>query len=44
MDVKVFYIQIWFKCETPPLSFLMKAMVHRKNFLEKVGFFSVDYV
>ena len=24
---KVFYIQIWFKCETPPLRFLIKAMV-----------------
>ena len=40
----VFYIQIWFKCETPPLSFLMKAMVPRKKLYRKSSFFSVDYV
>ena len=30
MHVEVFYIQIWFNSETPPLCFLIKAMVYRK--------------
>ena len=30
IHVNVFF-QIWFKCETPPLLFLIKAMVCRKN-------------
>ena len=30
IHVNVFF-QIWFKCETPPLFFLKKAMVCRKN-------------
>ena len=33
--VKVFYIQILFKCEIPPLCFLIKAIVYRKNSLQK---------
>ena len=26
---KVFYIQIWFKCETPLLFFLIKTMIYK---------------
>ena len=29
--VKVFYIQAWFRCEIPPLFFLIKGMVYRKS-------------
>ena len=35
---KVFYIQIWFKCETPLLYFLIRAIVYRKKTLEKTVF------
>ena len=35
IHVKVFNIQIWFKCKTPPLFFLTKAMVRKKNSLWK---------
>ena len=28
---KVFSIQVWFKCEIPPLFFLIKGMVYRKK-------------
>ena len=31
--VEAFYIQIWFKCETPLLFFITKTMVYRKNSL-----------
>ena len=41
---KVFYIQIWFKCETQLWFFLVKNMVYIKTlFIEKIAF-SVDYV
>ena len=46
IHVKVFYIQVWFKCETP-LFFLMKAMVYRKSPLKKRVLFhkiSVDLI
>ena len=42
---KVFYIQIWFKCETQLLFFLIRTMVYRKKiFTEKNSIFAVDYV
>ena len=42
---KVFYIQIWFKCGTPLLVFLIRTMVCRqKLFIEKNTFFAVDYI
>ena len=41
---KIFYIQIWFKCETSVLFFLANTMVYRKNlFIQKNRFF-VHYV
>ena len=36
IQVKVFYIQIWFKCETPLLFFSNKTMVYRKKDLDYV--------
>ena len=33
IHVQVFHIQIWFKCEIPPLFFLLKTMVYRKSSL-----------
>ena len=36
--VKVFYIQVWFKFEIPPLFFLIKGIAYRKKL------FSIDYV
>ena len=33
IQVKVFYFQIWFKCKTPLLFFLIKSLVYRKNSL-----------
>ena len=31
IHVKVFYIQIWFKCEAPLLFFKIKTMIYRKK-------------
>ena len=43
--LKVFYIQVWCKCEIPPLFFLIKDMAYRKKlYIENIRFFSVDYV
>ena len=40
---KVFHIQIWFKCETPLLYFLVGTIVYRKKFfIQKRKFFGVD--
>ena len=36
----VFYVQIWYKCETPLLFFLIKTMVYSENSIE--SFFSVQ--
>ena len=45
IHVKVFYIQICFKCETPVLFFVIRTMVYRKKTLyRRKTFFSVDYV
>ena len=33
IHVKVFYIQIWFKCKTPLLFFLIRTMIYRKKTL-----------
>ena len=33
IHVKVFYIKIWLKCETPILFFQMKVMGYRKGSL-----------
>ena len=42
---KVFYIQIWFKCHTLLLFFLMKAMVYRKKIIyRKNSFLAVGYL
>ena len=42
---KVFYIQIWIKCETPLAFFLIRTIVYRKKpFAEKNSFSAVDYV
>ena len=38
------YIQVWFKCEPPPLFFLIKAIAYRKTLCRKKFFFSIDYV
>ena len=42
IHVKVFYIQVWFKCEIPPLFFSNKRHGLQKKTLYR--FFSVDYV
>ena len=42
---KVFYIQIWFKCETLLLFFLIRTIVYKKKlFIERNSFFVVGYV
>ena len=43
--LRSFYIQVWFKRETPLLFFLIKTLVYRKKLSqEKNVFFSVDSV
>ena len=42
IHVKVFYIQVWFKCEIPPLFFSNKRHGLQKKTIYR--FFSVDYV
>ena len=42
MYVKAFYIQIWFKFETPLSFFLTRTMAYRKNLLKQ--FSCADYV
>ena len=39
IHVKVFYIQVWFKCEIPPLFFLIKGTVTDKILCRKKKFF-----
>ena len=39
----VYYIQIWFKCETPPWISLIKTMVYIKNSSKKQMVF-LDHV
>ena len=44
IQVKVFYIQIWFKCETPLLFFSNKTMVYRKKDLDYVKIIELHVV
>ena len=39
IQVKDFYIQIWFECETPLLLFLIRNMVYRKKLFTEKSFF-----
>ena len=41
---RFFYIQIWFKCETPLLFFLIRTMVYKKKLFIEKNSFTVDYV
>ena len=42
--VMVFYVQIWFKCETSLLFFLIRTMVYRKKLvLDKNIYFFINY-
>ena len=44
MHAKVFYIQVWFKCETLLLFFLIEAMATEKTLYRRKQVLSANYV